>query len=286
MKDPYGKLGCLRRELLENYDAETLHQLRIALRRMRGTLRNRPEAEAGHLRDELGLLAEATNAARDWDTLGIYAAEVLTKNQYRGIEPWLEEGCLSARQRVIRTLRSEQWSRTMEHCKHYARAQRDDAAAGEMGVTESDAAHALARLSHRRDEALSCDDAAHWHRLRIAVKDFRYQLDSWEAAEHRDQILLCKRLQDCLGRWHDCVVHDQLLSERVGVVDPTRNPRAAEALGKLRHELEKDRISSLASARDVLGGTEMTALLTGYPEESGSCAGKASVREIVEKPRF
>lgn len=269
MKDPYGKLSCLRRELLGDYDAETLHKLRIALRRMRSTLRNRPEADARHLRDELGLLAEATNAARDWDTLGIYAAQILKKNQYRRIDPWLEERCISARQRVIRTLRSEHWSRTMDHCKHYARAHRVDAAAGEIGVNESDVAHALERLSHRWGKALSRDDAVHWHKLRIAVKDFRYQLDSQEAGDHRDQLLFCKRLQDCLGRWHDCVVHDQLLSELVGMVDPERNPGAASALAKLRHKLEKDRKSSLATARNVLGGTEMKALLSPTQKRAG-----------------
>ena len=76
MKDLYRKVGKLRRKLLRDYDAEKLHKLRIALRRARGILRNRTEPEARLLRDELGLLADTTNAARDWDTLVLYAAPV------------------------------------------------------------------------------------------------------------------------------------------------------------------------------------------------------------------
>jgi CHAD domain-containing protein len=266
VKKPYRKLNSLRRRLLRDYDAEKLHKLRIALRRMRSTLRSRPQPEARQLREELGLLADTTNAARDWDTLAVFAADHLKKKQYRRIAPWLEERCRSAHQRVIRTLRSEQWSGTMKHWKHYTLAHQDNAPAGEVIVTDSGVDHSLARLAHRLDKALSQEDAARWHKVRIAVKDLRYQLDARGAADHQQDILLCKRLQEHLGRWHDCVVHDRLLRSLIDDVDTGRNPRASKVLKKLRHTLVKERRSSLASARAVLTGVAMKKLLNSRPQ--------------------
>lgn len=272
MKNPYGKLTGLRRKLLRDYDAEKLHKLRIALRRMRSTLRSRPEPEARQLREELGLLADATNAARDWDTLAVYAAEHLRKHPYRRIEPWLEANCKSAHRRVIRALRSEQWSITIEHWKHYTRAHHDDAPVGEVVVEESDVAFALRRLARRRDRVLSRDTSSRWHKVRIAVKDLRYQLDSRGTPEHKEEIALCERLQECLGQWHDCVVHDELLCELGNDADLERKPRAAKALRKLRKILKDGRQSSLTTARAILTGTEVKAMLS-RAQEAGERQG-------------
>jgi len=70
-----GSLQKKRLSLLETYDAEDLHQLRVGLRRMRSHLKSRSGSKARSLRHQLGTLADAYDpetdveklkAVRDW----------------------------------------------------------------------------------------------------------------------------------------------------------------------------------------------------------------------------
>ena len=69
MKKLTRRLKKRRLALLERYDEEELHQLRITLRRMRAQLKGAEQSRLQQLRRDLGTLADTTNAARDWDTL-------------------------------------------------------------------------------------------------------------------------------------------------------------------------------------------------------------------------
>ena len=66
--------------------------------------------------------------------------------------------------------------------------------------------------------ALASGDDHDWHKLRIAVKEVRYQAESGVGGapanpEQAELIEQCKPLQSMLGGWHDCVVQLQILDE-------------------------------------------------------------------------
>ena len=78
MKKLTSRLEKRRRALLERYDEEDLHQLRITPRRMRARLKGAEQSRLQQLRKDLGTLADTTNAARDWDTLDAHARSLLS----------------------------------------------------------------------------------------------------------------------------------------------------------------------------------------------------------------
>ena len=88
MKKLTRRLEKRRRALLDHYDEEDLHQLRITLRRMRGRLEGTDDKERRQLRKDLGALADTTNPARDWDTLALYARARLNTRQFESLAPW------------------------------------------------------------------------------------------------------------------------------------------------------------------------------------------------------
>jgi len=51
--------------------------------------------------------------------------------------------------------------------------------------------------------ALKSDNPAAWHRLRIALKKFRYVVENFLPDHHRDWVEALKRIQDLLGDLHD-----------------------------------------------------------------------------------
>ncbi len=91
MKKLTRRLKKQRRGLLERYDEEDLHQLRITLRRMRGRLEGTGDEQLCQLRKDLGALADTTNPARDWDTLALCARARLKKKQFESLAPWLRQ---------------------------------------------------------------------------------------------------------------------------------------------------------------------------------------------------
>ena len=77
-----------------------------------------------------------------------------------------------------------------------------------------------------------------WHKLRIAVKEVRYQSEASAegvapGSPQAELIELCKPLQALLGSWHDCVVQLQLLDD----MEPSPEHEVLRAaIGQLRAE--------------------------------------------------
>jgi CHAD domain-containing protein len=215
MKKLSRRLEKRRLALLEHYDQEDLHQLRITLRRMRGRLKGADAENLQHLRRDLGTLADATNAARDWDTLEDHARALLSLRQYETLAPWLRQHQQAAHRRVKALLTSEVWSATIRDWKHHG----PDTEVERITIHTTLPA-AQHRLAKARNRALARDTARDWHKLRIAIKELRYHLDEQPKAARsqqvRQQISLCKQLQEELGNWHDTVIHRQLLVEASG----------------------------------------------------------------------
>lgn len=242
-----------RRALLLRYDDEDLHKLRVNLRRIRSLLKHWPGEEEQQLRRDLGLLFDNTNVARDWDTLAILAGEILSPEQLRHLQPWLEEQQATAHQRVIRMLQSEQWSDTLRRWKQYA-LRHGTADSGSDGGSD-ELSQALRRVGKARRKALSGNDDRSWHKLRIAIKDLRYWLEyspGQKTSRRKSTLRLCRRLQKVLGEWHDTVVHERLLGELADRMDPERNPQAAQAVKSLRKTISQLGRERLGQAGAIL----------------------------------
>ena len=202
-----------RSALLTHYRDEDLHQLRITIRRLRGLLRQQDNPDALQLRRDWGKLADQTNPARDWDTLITYleqnlAAEIFAQNRVA-----LTTRQALAQQQVLDILRSHRWSATSSRWHDYllrVGAEGEPDLPGQDTIT---AAHVRAFAAWQ--SAVNTNKESDWHRLRIAIKDLRYSLDTLAPVSPQTQatLRLCKELQTLLGDWHDTVVHRQLLEQ-------------------------------------------------------------------------
>jgi CHAD domain-containing protein len=219
------RLAGRRESLLQAWDDEDLHQLRIGLRRMRSRLKYESGGKARHLRRQLATLAECTNAARDWDTLAQRARRDLESEHLRRLQPFIIEQQRVAHETVQQMLRSEQWSGAMAEWKKFAGKRSQGGHDHPAGATEIERTRRRARRAWNRVQA--DNSSRNWHKLRIAIKDLRYTLDRVPANERdkslKKTIKLCKRLQEYLGDWHDAVVH-RLLLRQLGIRhdDPER----------------------------------------------------------------
>jgi len=211
------------RALLQVYDEEELHQLRVTLRRIRSALEPMPTEKARRLRHDLGELARATNSARDWDTLVVCAREELSAGQFDELQSTLVAARAVARDKVYRALHSRHWKKTLRRWKKYSRrsAPDDRDLSGALPNPEK----TLVRSRRAVNKALSSDDEKHWHKLRIAIKALRYSLENRLELEPdvtaEQLVAACKRLQTGLGKWHDTVVHRRLLPQ---LVDDSDHP--------------------------------------------------------------
>jgi CHAD domain-containing protein len=176
------ELTARRTALLVSYNDEDLHQLRVNIRRIRGLLKHHPNPEARRLRREWGKLARRTNAARDWDTMINYAAEVLVPEQFLHLQPLLQDQQAGVHRRVLQGLESYKWSTALTHWNKYL----DEAGASYFSQQAAawGTVQAGKRAVQARQRTLSSGDEGSWHKFRIAIKDLRYALDNLALAGH------------------------------------------------------------------------------------------------------
>ncbi len=249
-------------------DPETVHQLRVGVRRLRAAVSLfQPLIAEGvgvQLREGLKWLQNVLGPARDWDVFRLETLDAIAARLpgERGIarlakaaDQQREEAQVAA-QAALRThsyatllLRLELWLRNG--------AWRAAEGIGESGSLPSDrpaadfakealAARAVSLLKKgkKRDETVE----ESLHDLRISGKKLRYALEFLRVYLDKDQakqtVSLTKELQDCLGSLNDAAVSRGLLKEL-----QERHPKAVEprALGlvlgwqgqRVEHDLGK-----------------------------------------------
>jgi CHAD domain-containing protein len=258
------RLRTLRSSLLANYNDEDLHQLRVTLRRMRSVLRGVPGGKAQKLRRRLGALAATTNDARDWDTLYTSAMDQLRTEQFNKLEPLLHERRESARAQVYRMFHAKQWLTAL--CRWDGLAGKTDLDADSLSMAQGELAARLRRANKTADKAMAKDDEKRWHKLRIAIKELRYALDTGSdeapASAHPELLQECKTLQKLLGDWHDTVVHRQLLDTLAGSGSAGTATPSGEAARKLQQVLAQKGLESLEQIKHRL---QQGALDSGEP---------------------
>lgn len=235
-------LQASRRSLLEAYDVEELHRLRVGLRRMRSYLKSRRGSKALHLRHELGKLADTTNDARDWDTLVARTNAYRKQGQLRLLEDELHRRQIAAQQPAMEMLQSARWGDTMRQWDLYMR--RHPVGSTTPSGLEKTLQKSHNRVMHAWQRARHTGSSRNWHKLRIAVKELRYRLEAQpgEAKNTESSRLLkhCKTLQGLLGDWHDTVVHVQLLRELAESYDPESDTEVLKTLLDWRRDLEAE----------------------------------------------
>jgi inorganic triphosphatase YgiF len=224
--------------MIAGRDPEYLHQMRVALRRLRSAFRVfapvLPQASSAALVADLRWLARALGPARDWN---VFMGETLPPvvkafAGHAGLEEFAgrcTRAELDATRKARRAVASVRYQRMLLRLGAWlarqawregaepAALERLDAAVGEFATSVLEKRYAAVRKRGRRLERQS---AAQLHRLRIAIKKLRYATDFFGAlfppAEVRRTLARLGRLQDILGAMNDAATAGELARQALG----------------------------------------------------------------------
>ena len=224
--------------VLEGEDAEFLHQMRVALRRLRSALSAfsaaLPDAARAPVAAELKWLGGALAPARDWDVFVTETLPPLNRAfENRPALPTLAAEAVRlrsiAQRDMRRAVRSRRYQKVLitlaswltgrgwlEHADASARAMLDSPVRG-YAQSELEARYERVRKRGRRIGELSAPEL---HELRIAVKKLRYSIDFFAGLFAADAVRTLRsrlsRLQDILGTINDASTMQSLLAQGYG----------------------------------------------------------------------
>jgi CHAD domain-containing protein len=222
-------------------DVESVHQLRVATRRLRATLRlfrpTLPEDAARRAGDDLSRLGREIGAVRDLDVL-LLAIPARARRLDAAMRDALGplDAALGARRKaahasLLRTLDSPRCRALIARLETLTSARRTQP----LADVATDLAKPLVRSMHRAGRRLDSDappDA--FHRLRVRVKRLRYGLEALQGLGGRKvqkMLRRCEAMQEVLGDYQDAVSQSARLEE-VAEADPLP-PATLLAVGSL-----------------------------------------------------
>lgn len=231
-------------------DTESLHQMRVGVRRLRCALKlfaPCAPCPAG-LEQDIAWLADELGAARDWDVLaGATLARVKSAPEAGesliGLQCIVRDEARDRRRLAALALRSQRYTRLQLELglwmQGLARAE-TDAPARANPLARPAAAYAgqalerLHRKMRKRAARVDHADPRTVHRLRIAGKRCRYALEFFQplfrAKDARRYLAQLAAMQEQLGGHNDLVTADALLRQ----VQPQREADAAAGLAFAR----------------------------------------------------
>ena len=221
-------------------DAEPVHEMRVAVRRLRALLRAarsifiREWADA--LRAELGWLGRALGPLRDLDVFSAYLRgelETLNESDRAALErvfPALEADRAAAREEALGVMQSVRYAALLE-----ALASPPQLLEGDVSL-DSIAARELKKLRKTVERAERDGSDEQLHKARIQAKRLRYVA---EALGEERVVRRAKAFQDVVGEHQDAVVAEERLRALAA-----RVPEAALPLGLLieRQRGRRDRM--------------------------------------------
>lgn len=238
--------------MLAASDPEFLHQTRVALRRLRSALGlfspPVPESEAEPLARHLKWLASRLGPARDWDvfvedTLPPIESEFGAHGELRAFGVRCGELRRLANANARRAVRSRRYQRLVLRLAAWIAGegwhlstQAPESDALKVPVTEfaSRVLEKRYQQVRKRGRRLAKRSPAELHRLRIAIKKFRYATDFfaslYEGKTARDMLKRLAELQDILGAMNDAATVSGLMRQGFG---GARGKRVLEARGIL-----------------------------------------------------
>ncbi|MFD9891247.1 CHAD domain-containing protein [Amycolatopsis sp. NPDC059027] len=221
-------------------DPEDLHQMRVALRRMRSVLKLSgalvgPGAEA--VRAELGWLGQSLGEVRDYDVLIEHLREVIADFEVRDqaagrrlVSKFVTERGV-ARRRLNRALSSERYTTMLENVSELTRSEPAEESAEESTVEQKHDLVAGLRKPHRKlakavGELPADPPDDDLHALRIHGKKLRYAAElaqtsakKKQAARLKELISATKKFQTVLGDHQDAVVAAERMRAVLEAVD-------------------------------------------------------------------
>jgi CHAD domain-containing protein len=256
MRSQYAAIRVHEPGVRAGADPEELHQMRVAVRRLRAILRAvRPLFAAGPLTDlrrELRWLGSALGAARDADVFHAYMrAEIASlRPDERGpgerLLARLDVGRAGARARAVAALDDARYARLMERVEELVR--HPGRVVGEVSLPD------LARQDFKRlRKAVAAlpkkpsDDALHAVRIKVKRARFTAELAGAVAGRPAERFAArAHRVQDILGEHQDAVVAEQRLRD---VLEDLDDAEAAAAERLLRRQRRRRKMA-LAAFRD------------------------------------
>ncbi|MDO9053662.1 MAG: CHAD domain-containing protein [Gallionella sp.] len=210
-------------------DAEYLHQMRVALRRLRVVLRMaekfRYDAQLAALRDEFAILGTTLGKIREWDVFiaGVALPLCATRAGDDGLQTLLS---VSERQRtdsyaLLRGIaQRRQLQRLMLSLAIWMNGDYWQQAEEGAPQTQVFAVHYLQRLEKRykqRKLQLDATDSGQLHALRILAKKLRYSAECYSSLygkkEAGNYLSALAEVQEKLGEINDVAVAHRLLDE-------------------------------------------------------------------------
>jgi len=262
------------------HDMEALHDFRVALRRLRSSIRAyRPYLKGGiskKMRKELRSLSSSTNTARDVEVQLAWLAaqsDKLNERERRGLT-WL----VKRLEEKHDELNAERFERVTAHLARIQkvlakslsswRVHLNEATQGNSfrEVTGSLVEKQLDSLSTQLRTIASADDDAQAHAARISAKRLRYLLEPicGSIPQARSPVQQLKELQDVLGDLHD----SNLLVSTIGAAMEVSALESARRLHRQALEPSPDPISESAGP----SGPPGQAGPTGEDEHAGLLA--------------
>jgi adenylate cyclase len=213
-------------------DPEYLHQMRVAVRRLRASLRVFAPVLSPRLATEalppLRTLMQALGRARDLDVLldeivGPVVAALPDEPRLAMLASIIADRCHHARQEAARALQAPAYGHLL--LKLTALLHEDNTSPGsEVPATTGEFAYQRLQPQSRKmrklARAANADDPVSLHTLRIAIKRLRYALEFFAPlAEHKRRRLAVEQLaqmQTILGQLNDLANAGRLLGEYAG----------------------------------------------------------------------
>jgi triphosphatase len=214
--------------------AEGLHQMRVALRRLRAVLsgvkRMLPAEQYRWVGDELRWLAGVLGPARNWDVLADSILPPITSTLFTGQERLVlidacEEERRDARRQAGSAIRSVRYTTGLLKLLRWftAREWREQPVSEQSALLVAPIGEVAPRLIARRyrqtckaSEDFAELDNGERHQLRIAIKKLRYTIDLLQSLYPKARVTkfvkILKPLQDQLGHANDVQVARDLMA--------------------------------------------------------------------------
>jgi len=203
--------------VVEGHDPETLHQMRVGVRRLRSALRLFAKVAPcpPALRDDIDWLGAVLGAARDWDVLLSSTLARVDAAQME-LQALALDTARAKRREAAQALLSPRYTRLMLTLGSWML----QTASLLEGSAAQFSRHSLQHLHKslvKRANRMNSDDTASAHRTRIAAKRARYALEFfhelYRAKGTHAYLKTLAAVQDELGQHNDVVVAARLLQE-------------------------------------------------------------------------
>ncbi len=240
-------------------DIEAVHDMRVATRRMRSTLRllaayYKPKAVQPHL-DGLRAVAQALGAVRDLDVMidaiNLFGATLENQTDLQPILDSLNAERNKARKALLRTLDKRDYRRFIEDFSTFlTKAGKGAVPVDPDEIRPYQVRHLLPELIYEHlgavrayDDALADADNLTLHALRIEFKRLRYAVSIFAdvlGKTSADFITEIKAAQDHLGKLNDLHVAQERLSEIAGKLDGDAQAETLAAIQQYVAHLEAE----------------------------------------------